>query len=78
MSNNSGWGSSLWKDVRKVRVTRGKIEAPVRANGKDGIRIGSSSIVGDDPKAPAAGVSGRQGRKLGLPARLRRWLRKRR
>lgn len=64
MTGGSGFGSSLWKDLQKVRITKGTIEAPVRADGKDGIRIGSASVTPTaEPAAP---------RRRGLLARLRR------
>jgi hypothetical protein len=41
MAGNDGWGCSIWKQMQQVRVTRNDgIQAPIRANGKDGIRIG--------------------------------------
>lgn len=58
-----GPGSSLWKDVQKVRVTQGKVEAPVRANSTDGVQIGSYKLPKSDPKPEGP-------RKPGLFARL--------
>lgn len=62
MPGSPGFGSSLWKDLQKVRVTRGTVEAPVTADGEDGIRIGTV------PAAPPAGPTAP--RRPGLLARL--------
>lgn len=63
MDKNSPLGRSIWNDLQKVRVTKGKIEAPVRANGTDGIQIGSYQLpdTSSQPKGE---------RKPGLLARL--------
>lgn len=63
MAKQTGFGSSLWNDLQKVRVTQGKVEAPVRADGNDGVQIGSFVLPADPPK-PAGE------RKRGLFARL--------
>ncbi|WP_182377361.1 hypothetical protein [Nocardioides sp. WS12] len=63
MDKPTGPGSSIWNDLQKVRVTNGKIEAPVRANSTDGIQIGSYQLpdTSSEPKGE---------RKPGLLARL--------
>ncbi|MFC7503666.1 hypothetical protein ACOACQ_04695 [Nocardioides sp. CPCC 206347] len=71
MTKDTGLGSGIWSDARKVRVTKGKVEAPVRANGTDGIQIGSYKLPASSPK-PAGE------RKPGLLARLFARLSKRR
>ncbi len=57
MSNDNGFGSEIWKQAQRVRVTKGKVELPVQAS-KDGIYIGSavpekkqSNAAPDDDKA---------------------------
>ncbi len=52
MTTPSGPGSSLWNQLAKVRVTRGKIEAPVRANGTDGIQVGDYRLPKPEPRDP--------------------------
>lgn len=63
MAKQTGFGSSIWNDLQKVRVTKGKVEAPVRADGTDGVQIGSFELPNETPK-PAGE------RKRGLFARL--------
>lgn len=71
MTKNTGSGRGIWSDLQKVRVTNGKVEAPVRANGTDGIQIGSYKLPASTPK-PAGE------RRPGLVARLFARLSKRR
>lgn len=55
MAGNDGWGSSIWKQMQQVKVTReGGIQAPVRANGKDGIQVGNPPLdpIGRQPSRP--------------------------
>lgn len=59
--SSSGPGGSIWNQVRKVRVTGGKIEAPVKADGKDGIQVGDYRLPRPEPRDPS---------KKGLLARL--------
>ncbi|MBU2698330.1 hypothetical protein [Pimelobacter sp. 30-1] len=59
--SNTGWGSSLWEQAQKVRVTKGKIEAPVRADGTHGIQVGDFSVTGSP--IPATGTT--PGRRAG-------------
>ena len=43
---DDGFGSALWKNVQAVRFGKdGGIEAPVRANGRDGIDVGLDAIA---------------------------------
>lgn len=59
--SNSGPGSSIWSQLNKVRVTGGKIEAPVKATGKDGIQVGGYRLPKPESRVPE---------KKGLLARL--------
>lgn len=78
MGDNSGFGSTrpggfgagLWKQAQQVRLQPdGTLEAPVQANGEDGI------VVGDPPLQvfPTGGAA----KKPGLLTRLRAFLRSR-
>ncbi|AIY16953.1 hypothetical protein GUY44_16590 [Pimelobacter simplex] len=67
---STGPGSELWKQLQKVRVTNGKIEAPVRANGKDGIQVGDFSLT--EPRPASARGDEEPVRRRGLLARLLR------
>ncbi|WP_182920500.1 hypothetical protein [Nocardioides cavernaquae] len=61
----AGFENPLWTQLQKIKVTReGGIEAPVKANGTDGIVIGDPPLF-VTPPAP----DGAQ-RKPGLFARL--------
>lgn len=43
---DDGFGSALWKNVQAVKLGKdGGIEAPVRANGREGIEVGLDAIV---------------------------------
>lgn len=64
MANDDGWGSSLWREVQKVRITDGTLEAPVKADG-DGIRIGPDAEKPAPQQAEAPTP-----RRRGLLARL--------
>ena len=65
----AGFENPLWKQIQKIKVTRdGGIEAPVKANGTDGIVIGDPPLFVTPPAADAS--SG----KPGLLARLLRRL----
>jgi hypothetical protein len=45
-----GFGSNLWKNLQAVKLgDDGGIEAPVRANGRDGIVVGSDAVANLDP-----------------------------
>lgn len=59
--SHSGPGSSIWDQAKKVRVSRGTFEAPVTANGKDGIQVGDYRLPKPEPRDPE---------KKGLLARL--------
>ena len=51
---NDGFGSSLWKHVQSVKLgTNGGIEAPVRANSRQGIVIGVDAVAPSDAARPA-------------------------
>jgi len=65
----AGFENPLWKQIQQIKVTReGGIQAPVKANGTDGIVIGDPPLF-VTPPAPES-VS----RKPGLLARLRQRL----
>lgn len=50
---DDGFGSGLWENVQAVRLgPHGGIEAPVRANGRDGIVAGVHHVAAAD-EAPA-------------------------
>lgn len=42
---NFKWGSTIWRPLSQIRTRKGRFEAPVRANGKDGIQIGDFSLT---------------------------------
>lgn len=43
--SEDGFGSRLWKNMQAVRLGQhGGIEAPIRANGRDGIVIGVDAV----------------------------------
>jgi hypothetical protein len=64
---NKGFGSDIWKNVQAVRFGKdGGIEAPVRANTRDGIVIGNDAIAANDA---SRGAEARP-----RPGRLRRLL----
>jgi hypothetical protein len=62
------FGEDLWKNVQAVRLSAdGGIEAPVRVDGDQGIRIGVDAIATQHDAVPASGKT------LGrLRARVRR------
>jgi hypothetical protein len=52
-----GFGSSLWKNVQAVKLGKdGGIEAPVRANSRQGIVVGVDAVRASDA-AQAAGTA---------------------
>ena len=55
---NDGFGSSLWKNVQAVKLGKhGGIEAPVRANSRQGIVIGVDAVAGSEAAQPANTVA---------------------
>ena len=53
---NDGFGSELWKNVQSIKLgKKGEIEAPVRANGRDGIVVGVDQVS----KSQASGSEGK-------------------
>jgi hypothetical protein len=50
---DDGFGSGLWKNIQAVKFGKdGGIEAPVRANGRDGIEFGLDAIAkGEEARA---------------------------
>lgn len=43
---DDGFGSALWKNVQAVKFGKdGGIDAPVRANGRDGIELGLDAVA---------------------------------
>lgn len=44
--DDEGFASKLWKNVKAVRLGKdGGLEAPVRADGRDGIRVGLDAVA---------------------------------
>ncbi|WP_146207237.1 hypothetical protein [Nocardioides silvaticus] len=42
---DKGFGSDLWKNMQALKLNKhGAIEAPIRANGKDGIVVGVDAV----------------------------------
>jgi hypothetical protein len=65
----AGFENPLWKQIQQIKVTReGGIQAPVKANGTDGIVIGDPPLFVTPPAPESAS------RKPGLLARLLRRL----
>ena len=62
---DEGFRSDLWKNLQSVKLgSDGGIEAPVRANGRDGILVGLDAVAeGENSRteeAPAAADSSRR------------------
>lgn len=54
---NEGFGSSLWRNVQAVKLGKdGSIEAPVRANSRQGIVVGVDVVRASDA-AQAVGIA---------------------
>lgn len=65
-----GFGSDLWKNVQAVRLrSDGTFQAPVRADGRDGI------VVGKDALARADAAHAAEESEVGAPVRRRWWWR---
>jgi len=62
---NGGFGSDLWKNVQAVKLGRhGGIEAPVRANSRQGIVLGQDAVAKSDAaEAIAAPATDRKARR---------------
>jgi len=46
------FGSDLWKNLQAVKLSKdGGLEAPVRANGKDGIVVGVDAVAASEAAA---------------------------
>lgn len=68
----AGFENPLWTQLQKIKVTRdGGIEAPVKANGTDGI------VVGDPPLFVTPPAPDSASRKPGLFASLLRRIKRR-
>jgi hypothetical protein len=68
----AGFENPLWTQIQKIKVTRaGGIEAPVKANGTDGI------VIGDPPLFVTPPAADSEVRTPGLFARLLRRLTRR-
>jgi hypothetical protein len=64
-----GFGSDTWKNVQAVKLGKGGgLEAPVRANSRDGIVIGIDAIAASDNSRKAETRS-----RPGLLRRLLSW-----
>ena len=49
---DKGFGSDLWKNLQAVKLSKdGGLEAPVRANGKDGIVVGVDAVAASEAAA---------------------------
>ncbi|WP_406831996.1 hypothetical protein ABEG17_03995 [Pedococcus sp. KACC 23699] len=58
---DDGFGSSLWKNVQAVKLGEdGGIQAPVRANSRQGIVVGVDATKASDGRQPADPGDGRQ------------------
>jgi hypothetical protein len=67
-----GFGSGLWKNVQAIRLDKdGGIEAPVRADGRDGIVAGVNHVAEVDARRAEAAET-EQPRRRGWRARLSR------
>jgi hypothetical protein len=70
---DKGFGSDLWKNVQAIRLGKdGGIEAPVRANGRDGIVVGVDRVAEVDARLPDATTPSSPGFVRRLLNRLRR------
>lgn len=69
-----GFGSGLWKNVQAVKLGKdGGIEAPVRANDRDGIVAGVNHVAEADARGRGGTASKpRTNESRGWWARLRR------
>ncbi len=64
-----GFGSGLWKNVQSIKLGQdGGIEAPVRANGRDGVVVGKQHVAATDAAAEATAAE-----ETPAPPRRRRW-----
>lgn len=62
---DDGFGSELWKNLQSVKVGKdGGMEAPVRANGREGIVVGLDAVAESENSrlqdAPATAESSRR------------------
>ena len=56
---DDGFGSGLWENVQAVRLgPHGGIEAPVRANERDGVVVGVHRVAAADEAGAEAAASG--------------------
>lgn len=70
---DDGFGSGIWKNLQAVRLGKdGGIEAPVRADGRDGIVVGRDAIAKSEHEQPEAAPPPEARRRRGW----RRWLRR--
>lgn len=68
MGSQPVFRNPIWEQMQKIKLTReGGLEAPVKANGKDGI------VIGDPPLAVPPRATARE-RGAGALARLKRIL----
>jgi hypothetical protein len=59
---DQGFGSDLWKNLQEIKLGEdGGVDAPVRANGRDGIVVGvDHAAAADTASAEPAGSSPRR------------------
>jgi hypothetical protein len=70
---DKGFGADLWKNVQAIRLGKdGGIEAPVRANGRDGIVVGVDRVAEADARTHDAATPSSPGFVRRLLKRLRR------
>ena len=63
---DDGFGSDLWKNLQEIKLGQdGGIEAPVRANDRDGVVVGLDAVAAADAAASSEDVS--------APQPKRRW-----
>jgi hypothetical protein len=77
MAEEKGFASGLWKNVQAIRLGKdGGIEAPVRADGRDGIVVGVNHVADAEADAErrtrTAAAEQEQQKRRGWWARLRR------
>ncbi len=67
--SKDGFGSDLWKNVSAIKLGKhGGIEAPVRANSRQGLVVGLDAVAKSDARD-------RAGAKPEAESRRRRWRR---
>jgi hypothetical protein len=58
---DEGFGSDLWQNLQAIKLGRdGGIEAPVRANDRDGVVVGLDAVAAAGAAASSDDASGSQ------------------